>query len=65
VKGGARVAVLGSACYSIRVDKQEFLEMGGYECDEGGSASSADGSPLGVPGRGRLDFGYGGGCSGG
>jgi hypothetical protein len=39
--------------------------MGGYRYDESGSAWSADGIPLRVAGRGRLDFGYGGGCSGG
>jgi hypothetical protein len=38
------------------VDKKAFWEMGGYEYDDGGSASSADGSPLRVAGRGRLDF---------
>jgi hypothetical protein len=56
VKYGARVAVLDTACYSIWVDKKAFGEMGEYEYDEGGSAWSADGSPLQVAGRGRLDF---------
>jgi hypothetical protein len=55
-KDGARVAVLDLACYSIWVDKKAFWEMGGHEYDEGGSAWSADGSPLQVAGRGRLDF---------
>jgi hypothetical protein len=32
------------------------LEVGGYEYDEEGSASSAGGIPLQVAGRGRLDF---------
>jgi hypothetical protein len=55
VKDGAIVAVLDSACSSIWVDKEAFLEIGGYEYDEGGSAWSADGSPLRVVGRGRLE----------
>jgi hypothetical protein len=56
VKDGARAAVLDSACYSMWVDKKAFWEMGRYEYDDGGSAWSADGSPLRVAGRGRLDF---------
>jgi hypothetical protein len=56
VKVGARVAVLDSACCSIWVAKKAFWEIGGYEYDEGRSAWSADGSPLKVAGRGRLEI---------